>query len=279
MQKTVLPERTLDILRANAILLVGPEEGGDMRKCIVMFLLLVALSGCPVTQSQDTPVAAKKLFHADTGRRYWLYVPSYYSEERLWPLVVTLHGTFGWDGDKSQIKEWKHLAEEKGLIVLAPELKSVQGIFPIIRDVWYKDLQDDERAILAIIEQVSAGYRIDPKAVMLTGFSAGGYPMYYVGLRNPKRFDMLIARACNSRQDLFDKIEITDDARELPIMIFYGKDDLRSIQKQSWGAFRFLREQRCFQTQRKEIRGGHLRRPEIAYEIWAERLPQEYRSQ
>jgi poly(3-hydroxybutyrate) depolymerase len=239
--------------------------------------LLAMTAGCPVTQPQQTPVPALRQEIKATGTKYWLYVPSYHRADRDWPLVITLHGTYGWDGPRRQIDEWKYLAEQRGLIVAAPDLQSAQGILPVVRSAWYKDLAADEKSILALIDELVARYRVDPHAVLLTGFSAGGYVMYDTGLRNPQRFDMLISRACNSDLELLERVELTDAARELPVMIFCGKDDLKKIQDQSWAAYRYLREHRCFQTRHMEIKGGHLRRPELAYRIWQERLPAKYR--
>lgn len=252
-----------------------------LREGVVRFgllgVLLGVLSGCPVTQSQNTPVKPRYLIERETDRRYWLYVPSYYDPNRTFPLVITLHGTFGWDGQRPQIKEWRALAEKRGLIVAAPKLRSVQGITPVVRKMWFADLQADEAAILAIMEEISRNYSIDERAVLLTGFSAGGYPMYYVGLRNPDRFSMLIARACNSSVDLFEHIELTDDARKLPIVIFWGKDDLGKIKNQSWAAFRYLREHGFRKTEREKIKGGHLRRPDVAYRFWRDVLPDQHK--
>ena len=155
-----------------------------------MMLLPLAglLCGCPVTQSQDTPVDALQLRASATREPAQVYVPSYHSLDRQWPLVITLHGTHGWDGYRRQMMEWKDLAERKGLVVVSPYLKSPQGILPVIRSLWRKDLAHDEQTILSLIDQLAERYNVDRKAVMLTGFSAGGYPMYYTGLRNPDRF-------------------------------------------------------------------------------------------
>jgi len=248
-----------------------------MNRSLAILFLVPLLAGCPVIQPQDTPVSARKLRELDTGRKYWLYVPSNYSTDRDWPLVVTLHGSHGWDNSRSQIMEWKHLAEEKGFIVVAPDLKCTQGILPVIRSLWLADLESDERAILEILDELTVEYKIDPKTVLLTGFSAGGYPLFYVGLRHPDKFHMLIARGANSDLELLESIEVTDRARELPIVIFWGKDEILKIQKDSWQAYRFLRERRFFNTRRKEIRGGHLRRPEMAYRFWSEQLPERHR--
>ncbi len=244
---------------------------------IGIVICLAVLTGCPVTQSQDTPISPTKQREASTRRVYRLYVPSYYDENRSWPLVVTLHGTHGWDSSRAQIKEWKALAEAKGFIVAAPALKSVQGILPVLKGPWFKDLASDERSILSVIDEVSDNYNVDPNAVLLTGFSAGGYPLYYVGLRNPDRFNMLVARACNSSEDIFETIEVTEQVRQMPIVIFWGKDDLNRIADQSWAAYRWLRENRCFSTSKQKTQGGHLRRPALAYRFWSKQLPEKHR--
>jgi len=247
-----------------------------MRGAVLLLPLVVAVAGCPVTQPQDTPVSALLRTESATGRGYWLYVPSDYEGQRDWPLVVTLHGTHGWDSARAQIKEWKFLAEQRGLIVAAPKLRSVQGILPVVEKVWFEDLRRDERVVLAVINEVKSNYNIDPKAVMLTGFSSGGYPLYHVGLRHPEQFSMLVARSCNSDMRIFERITLSDAARKLPIFIYWGRDD-PGIAGQSWQAFRWLREHRCFQTERRKIRGGHQRRPEIAYEHWRSHLPARHR--
>lgn len=255
-----------------------------MRRCQTScaWVLLAAsaalLTGCPVSQPAP-PGPTQHLKDARTGADYWLYVPTRYDDTRQWPLVVTLHGTFGWDGPRRQVAEWGALAEEREFLVVAPELKSVQGLLPIVESAWFKDLEQDERNTLAIIDDVCRRYpAVDRNAILLTGFSAGGYPLYYIGLRNPTRFNMLIARDCNSNIAIFERIGVTDEIRKMPIVIFWGTSDLQPIQDQSWAAYRWLRRHECFQTRREEIAGGHLRRPDIAYKLWAARLPPRYRN-
>ena len=110
---------------------------------LLILPLATILAGCPVTQEQQTPV--EPLAMKAGGYKYWLYVPSDYSADRDWPMVVTLHGTFGFDDGDAQIREWKRLAEDNGLIVVAPALSSVQGILPVVKSLWYKDLADESR--------------------------------------------------------------------------------------------------------------------------------------
>ena len=251
-----------------------------MRKTLIVAGLALAplLAGCPVTQSQNTPVSQFRRADSATGRPYWLYVPSDYDGGRACPLVITLHGTHGFDSASAQIKEWKALAEEHGFIVAAPELKSPQGILPVFRSQRLKNLSDDEQVILDCLRDIRAHYSIDPRAVLLTGFSAGGYAMYYAGLRNPGEFTALAARACNSDNDVLDAVTLTDQARKLPVIIIHGRDDLGPIGRESWAAYRWLREHGCAQAEHHKIQGGHIRQPQIAWRYWSAHLPKELRS-
>jgi len=254
---------------------------------LLLLPLLAVLGGCPVTQDQQTPVEPTVLRAGE--HKYWLYVPSTYTPDREWPMVVTLHGTFGFDDGGAQIREWKRLAEDNGLIVAAPALKSVQGILPVIKSMWHRDLETDERAVLAVMDDVQANYRIgtyttNPKprrglpttrpAVLLSGFSAGGYPMYYIGLRNPERFGMILGRSCNSDVDLFDSLEptLSPQARQLPIYMFWGRDET-AMARHNWNAIAWLSRHGFKNTDWKTIPGGHWRHPEVAYNVWKNELP------
>jgi predicted esterase len=244
-----------------------------LRLLVLLLLALPLTAGCPYVPPETQHPHLEKT-EPITDTKYWLYVPTNYETLGDCPLVITLHGTNPWDGRTRQILEWKDTAERNGLIVVAPQLRSTQGYVPAIPSVNHaseKDLLADERAILAVIDHVSTGYRIDGRHILLTGFSSGGFPLYWIGLRNPRRFDMMIARDCNCDMNVLRKMEYTEDVRKMPILILWGRDE-SIIPKQSWDAYKFLREQKCFATKRDEEPGGHLRRPDLAYEAWAPRL-------
>lgn len=246
-----------------------------MKRTLFLLPMLLLAGGCPVLQNEDTPVSAT---HVTSGpNRYWVYVPSYHTTDRTWPLVVTLHGTHGWDSDSDQIRSWKLLAEEKGLIVVAPHMRSVQGILPVMRHLWYADLAKDEKTILAVLDEVAAKYNVDREHVILTGFSAGGYPLYYTGLRNPEKFEMLIPCACSSDLELLKRIELSPQAKKIPVFIFWGRDDM-IIQRQSFQAVEFLSENQC-NVKFKKVKGSHWRRPDVIYNAWKDRLPATMKAQ
>ncbi|MBN1943542.1 MAG: prolyl oligopeptidase family serine peptidase [Phycisphaerae bacterium] len=247
-----------------------PARGGLW---LALAAAAILTAGCPITQSQDTPVPHKAFRDQITNTKYYLYVPSTYDKNKTYPLVVTLHGTNPWDDAWMQIREWKSLAEEKQFIVVAPVLRtfSTEGIMPVPIGKRLSALAEDDKAILAICDEVTHRYRVDPKRILLTGFSAGGFPMYYTGLRHPQKFAALIARACNGDPRILDGVGVTKNTRRIPIVIFYGKDDLGRIQKQSITMFQWFRRNGWdkHNSQWKEIRGGHLRRPETCYSYWS----------
>jgi len=259
-------------------------------KALLLAVAPLFLTGCPLVPP-ETKNRHLTLTEPVTKNRYHVYVPSYYNDDSDWPLVVTLHGTNPWDSQTWQILEWRDTAEKFGLIVAAPKLSSTQGYVPAVPSVWHanpKKLARDEKVILSVIEDVRRKWRIahrppgpsgapGKELVLLTGFSSGGFPLLYTGLRNPELFDMLIARDINCTKEMLATIPLTGAAKDLPILMFWGRDELKDIRNQSWTTFRYLREHEAYGTERRSTRGGHLRRPDVAWQEWSKRLPQEYR--
>jgi len=236
-----------------------------MLRLIPLILGACLVAGCPVL----SPAPEGKIKSLDTAKSdigYSLYVPKWYTPQEDWPLVITLHGTFGYDGAHLQVREIAYLADRYGFILVAPQLKSVQGILPVEKHLWRRDLARDRALVLELIDELSGTYNIDRDTVLLTGFSAGGYVMYDAGLRYPDRFQMLIGRSINCSMTIFEDIELTDEARKLPIFIFWGKDDPAA--DMGWEAFEYLRMRGFYNMRKKRIQGGHWRHPKVAIDEW-----------
>jgi phospholipase/carboxylesterase len=102
----------------------------------------------------------------ERGQRggFTLYVPEYYTAERNWPLIVALHGGSGHGADF--FWNWLRNARSSGAIVLAPSSKE---------NTW--SLQDptvDGKAILKMVSDIIADYKVDASRMLLTGISDGG---------------------------------------------------------------------------------------------------------
>lgn len=237
--------------------------------------LLIVCPGCPVLQSQDTPVSELERTEPTGGAHYFLYVPSNYDPARCYPLMVTLHGTHGFDDSHQQIREWKALAEENGFIVLAPQLTSPQGILPVARPVRQIDLDQDEHRILLAMAEVKKNYHINDSAVAISGFSAGGYPMFYTGLRHPELFQTLIGRATNWDYDSIRPIPLTEETKKMHVYIFFGEtsitpfaSQMSPLIKDCWASFKYLRQHGFKNSKIQSVKGGHERRPDLAWTYW-----------
>lgn len=232
-----------------------------MRACAwLLLLVLPALAGgCPVTQDQRTPRDQWLEKEPGTGRAFYIYVPSTYQHDRAVPLIVTCHGTPPYDMAEYHIREWKMLGEQYGCIVVAPTLIATDGIFgdgPIV------GMLADERFILSIISLLGYRYNIDRANIMLTGFSGGGFPAYWVGLRHPDVFSCVVARNCNfSARNL--EGWYTPEALKTLVYVYWGENDPAAIRIQSENAVRYFQTQ-GFNVTAETIPGGHERHPEFA---------------
>ncbi|MHC4716049.1 MAG: prolyl oligopeptidase family serine peptidase, partial [Planctomycetota bacterium] len=229
----------------------------------------------------ETPVSELKRTTAETRADYYLYVPSRYDADRSWPMVVTLQGTYGFDSARRQVKEWRGLAERHGFLVLAPAMKSTQGILPVSHSARLRDLARDERRVLDAMRHVKSSYNIDASAVMITGFSAGGYPLYYIALRHPELFSVLVARTCSTDLKVLKSLSVTDKAKAMPMLIFFSKTGVspvyskwNPVAQQSWDTFRWLYEKGCTKARVKAVSGGHHRKAQRAFDFWRQHQPQ-----
>ncbi len=236
-----------------------------MYKSSVLFLvLLVTLAGCAVTQPQNTPTWQRYELDPSTSRAYWIYIPSTYNSHTPAPLIVSCHGTPPYDIAEHHIREWKMLGEKNGCIVVCPELIATDGL---IGDGPIVGMLADEKYILSLLSLLGYRYNIDWANVMITGFSGGGFPTYWVGLRHPEIFNVVVARNCN-----FSQLNLQGwyppEARRLKILVYYGQNDPGSIVDQSKKAIAYLRSKR-FDVKVQVVPGsGHQRRPELAMDFF-----------
>ena len=239
-----------------------------MRDIVVVALGLALLGailpGCAVTQPQNTPRDYQHLIDPVTGRPFYIYVPSTYRHDRAMPVIVSCHGTPPYDVANHHIREWKWYGEQNGCIVVAPVLKATDGL---LGDGPLVGMYDCERVILSLMSLLQYRYNIDRANIMITGFSGGGFPTYWVGLRNPDVFSCVVARNCNFSEGNLDGW-YPPEAKTLAVKVYYGENDPGAITAQSNRAIRYLRS-RGFTVETAVIPGaGHERHPEVAMEFF-----------
>ena len=118
--------------------------------------------------------------------RYAISIPPGYAPAARVPLVLALH--FGGDpvgAGRSMLDILVQPAlAELGAIIVAPD--SVEG-------GW--DSPQNERAVIALLEAVLRTYSVDPRKVIVTGFSMGGSGTWHWANKFPERFSAAIPMA------------------------------------------------------------------------------------
>ena len=120
----------------------------------------------------------------DGTRDGMLYVPASFRADRPAPLVVTLHGAGGNAGHLDHLRD---LADEAGLILLAPE--SRLRTWDVILGGYGPDVAFVDRALA----QTFGRYAIDPAHVAVEGFSDGASYALSLGITNGDLFNHVLA--------------------------------------------------------------------------------------
>ncbi len=114
-----------------------------------------------------------------------LYVPESYLPDTPAPLFVGLHGA---GGNAINWQSYHARAEERGMIVLAPDSRSF-STWDAIMGAFGPDVEFLDKALQYTFERC----RIDPDRIALGGFSDGATYALSLGIRNGDLFTHLIA--------------------------------------------------------------------------------------
>jgi len=152
---------------------------------------------------------------ADGEAKYVLFVPHDYKADKTYPVILFLHGSgeTGSDGEK-QVKQG-----------LGPAIKKLEksfaffAVFPQSQKRTWKADSDDANRALAILDQVTKEYNIDPKRTYLTGLSMGGSGTWSLAAKFPQRW-AAIAPICG-RGD----IDAATVLKNVPCWCFVGDAD------------------------------------------------------
>jgi phospholipase/carboxylesterase len=158
------------------------------------------------------------IFHDNNEPRsrggFSLYVPEYYTPDRVWPLVMALHGGNG--NGRGFLWRWLRDARSLGAILVTPTALGA---------TWALMGEDADTANLArILEIVRGRINIDSQKLLLTGMSDGGTFSYVTGLESASPFTHLAPIAATFHP-LMAEIADADRLRGLPIHIVHGALD------------------------------------------------------
>lgn len=142
------------------------------------------------------------------------------------PLVVALHG-YGSDANDIATT-WREAAGRIGAVLIAP-----QALQPAGNGFSWGVVEQGEFLVLRAIEKARTEFNIDPKRIVVTGFSQGGGMSYTMALRHPEMFAGVIPVA-GYYEHRVDPIPATAGAKLPRFFIMVGeKDDAVEINQEA----------------------------------------------
>jgi polyhydroxybutyrate depolymerase len=141
------------------------------------------------------------------ARPYRIAAPAVIDPRRSYPLVLVLHG---WGGSSEHVEGYyqlDRLVDERGVLVAYPEGTKE----PWTRHLWSRQRRfwnatdgccnffgsevDDVAYLDAVIDDVGAHYRVDPKRIFVMGLSNGGYMSYRYACDRAGRVAAIVSQA------------------------------------------------------------------------------------
>ena len=143
---------------------------------------------------------------------YLAYVPASYnnSPNKLWPLIIFLHGVGEIGTDINRVKNHglpKELAQGKNLdfIVISPQCNSGSW--------WSTPVLEN------FLTQVLLKYNCNPKQIYLTGLSMGGIETWNWAIQDPDLFAAIMPVSATGNPETVGVL------RETPVWVFHGDKD------------------------------------------------------
>jgi predicted peptidase len=166
-----------------------------------------------------SPHTLSRRISRDVRLRYLLALPAGYAADegdtpRRWPLILFLHGAGERGAALQKVK--KHgipRVVEEGRVADFPFIAAAPQCPEGSR--WTVQLE----ALAALLDDLQAGYRIDPERIYLTGLSMGGFGTWALAAALPARF-AAIAPVCGGG-DRSSVRRLT----HLPTWVFHGAAD------------------------------------------------------
>lgn len=141
---------------------------------------------------------------------YYLYVPKAYSDDRIWPLFLGIHGSGGSGLDCWSM--WQPYAEKEGFVLLCPSIPGDAGGY-------YQDV--GERTVWSAVNAVQKDYVVSSRMFM-AGFSAGAYFIQGFSLHYPNAVSGLAILSSGYSVQGFPRVPV--------LLVIGGADHPESLQ-------------------------------------------------
>ncbi len=151
----------------------------------------------------------EQVYMDDLSYGYWVYLPSDYTPERSWPLVLFLHGRGSGRNKDAMLEHGPPFNVARGedfpFILVSP--RSLPG-------EWWS-----AEELQKFLDIVLSRYPVDTRRIYLTGLSMGGFGSWALGARAPEYF-AAIAPICGGGNP-----DWASQYGDMPIRAYHGAYD------------------------------------------------------
>jgi phospholipase/carboxylesterase len=206
----------------------------------------------PAAGADAPPFGPSPLGLSDDGRDGVVYVPKGYRESTPVPLLIMLHGFAGW---ADEMKSTFALAEDFGVVVIAPESRAL---------TWGQaapGFDADVKFISAAYKKVTRLINVDPERVALGGRSDGAGYALSMGLAYGDIFNHLIVFSGG----LMNAIRRKGSPK---VFIAHGTNDRQMPIELTGRQYAATLKAEGYDVTYREYDGGHATPPAVAREAF-----------
>jgi predicted peptidase len=185
------------------------------RLTLPLVLALTLLAGARSAAAVETGFLNRKVEAGGKSLLYVVYLPRDYTNKKLWPVILFLHGS-GERGDDGLPQSQVGIGTAVRLhpdrfpcLVVMPQAPRNGG--------WRGEWND---LALKALDDVVRKYHGDPSRLYLTGLSMGGFGSWEIAAAHPDRFAAIIP-ICGGG----DPAAMAPSLKSLPIWVFHGDAD------------------------------------------------------
>ncbi len=188
-----------------------------MKATFTLFLTLLSFALSAQQTLYDTIV------HDGRKRAFILYIPANYSGQDEVPLLFNFHGYSSNAHDQMYYGDFRPLADTAGFLLVHPQGSKLNGVTHWNVGGWtIGSTVDDVGFTEALLDTLSARYRIDSMRVYSTGMSNGGYMSLLLACQLSNRFAAVASVTGSMTPEMYKQC---DPQRPIAVMQIHGTAD------------------------------------------------------
>jgi len=196
-------------------------------------LIIPALLLCAIARSEDPLKPGDHdgtLKHDARERTYLLHIPPQYDGTRPLPMVMFFHGGMGTAKHGAASYGWNEKADKEGFFVVYPNGTGPVQTWNVMHGCGpaFRNNVDDVGFVKALVQDLSAKLKINPKQIYATGMSNGAMLSHRLAAELPQLFAAAapVAGSIGGKENASaTEKRIPQPANPVAMLIIHGKAD------------------------------------------------------